>query len=488
MTIPVVDIFAGPGGLGEGFSSFSTRGGTPFRLAVSIEKEQHAFATLRLRAFVRSLRDYKRTSVQALYTKPWDSLKQEYPIHAGKAEQEAHRLELGPDTAAEAKSLIDEALGKRKGAWVLVGGPPCQAYSLVGRARNKGNRDYVPEADKRQTLYVEYLQILADHAPPIFIMENVKGILSARLSENRIFERIQEDLQRPRQALVREGRSGKQNPTYDIRSLIVREPTADGDFVVRAEQYGVPQARHRVILVGVRTDLRLREVMPLRASPTRNVSETIGELPLLRSGLSRTADDPREWLRVVRGAQRAPWFSHVDADVKTAIRYAVENATLPRADRGGDLLRRNGTIVLNHSTRSHIEADIERYIFASSFATIRGRSPTLGDFPADLLPKHDNAREAAKGGPFADRFRVQVANKPSSTITSHISKDGHYYIHYDASQARSLTVREAARLQTFPDDYFFCGPRTAQYQQVGNAVPPTLARQIARIVWEALGN
>ena len=146
--------------------------------------------------------------------------------------------------------------------------------------------------------------------------------------------------------------------------------------------------------------------------------------------------------------------------------------------------RLNG--VCNHETRAHIRKDLHRYFFAAVFARQNGRSPTLNDFPKELLPKHENVQLALNGSRFNDRFRVQISGRPSTTVVSHISKDGHYYIHYDPSQCRSLTVREAARLQTFPDNYFFEGNRTQQYHQVGDAVPPLLANKITEIVFNVL--
>ena len=138
--------------------------------------------------------------------------------------------------------------------------------------------------------------------------------------------------------------------------------------------------------------------------------------------------------------------------------------------------------VLQHESRKHMRSDLHRYLFASCFAASEGYSPKIKLFPPKLLPKHQNM--GAEEIPFADRFRVQLAGEPATTVVSHLSKDGHYYIHPDPAQCRSLTVREAARLQTFPDNYFFEGSRTQQYSQVGNAVPPLLARQIAEIVDE----
>ena len=135
---------------------------------------------------------------------------------------------------------------------------------------------------------------------------------------------------------------------------------------------------------------------------------------------------------------------------------------------------------LNHVARPHMDSDLGRYLYASVYASVTGRSPRgHAEFALpDLAPAHANW----KSGKFVDRFKVQRFDQPSSTITSHISKDGHYFIHPDPSQCRSLSVREAARLQTFPDNYFFQGGRTQQFHQVGNAVPPLLAYGIASVV------
>lgn len=492
--IQVVDVFAGPGGLGEGFSSFRSASGVqPFEIVVSIEKDEVAHATLRLRAFSRRFSEGVPVAYERLLNgrASWEDLRREHSVEAAAAEREALCAELGPKTASAIRGVVRERID-RKRPLVLIGGPPCQAYSLVGRARNSGNKRYDARKDVRQTLYVEYLQILADHAPDAFVMENVKGLLSARLEENPLFQLIDRDLRRPGAALLRSGRTPRNKRVeYELYALAadgpVNAPPSAADFVVRCENYGIPQRRHRVILVGLKKGLGLEPIRRLSKSPsTRSVEAAVGHFPPLRSGITRMTDSFESWLRQLHESLKADWYRSSDRALRAEIRDSVARAAEMDLCRGKEAARHNGGVILNHSSRAHMPEDLGRYLFASAHARINGVSPRLTEFPRALLPEHRNVKRALSSGLFSDRFRVQLAHAPATTITSHISKDGHYFIHPDPAQCRSLTVREAAELQTFPQDYFFCGPRTSQYQQVGNAVPPGLARQIAGAIAEVL--
>jgi len=406
------------------------------------------------------------------------------------------------------RERIDAALGSTD-KWVLIGGPPCQAYSLAGRSRNSGNNEYIPEKDIRQRLYLEFLQIIGDHWPAIFIMENVKGLLSATLDNQRIFQHIVEDLGDPARAVRRENRTIHRNGRrhlYRIFSLVTSTEVNGSlnDSVVKAENYGIPQARHRVILLGIRDDLDQVRPKALTKQTSIPAFKVLSDLPAVRSGLSKVKDGQQAWLDNLKDGLNRRWFDGIlrvgGEKVQNHLKRVLKEIVPPEYGRGGEFMSvtaepgyarewfvdRKLDGVCNHSTRGHMSKDLHRYLYAACFATIHTRSPSLKDFPPDLHPAHNNIDRALESGNFADRFRVQIKSRPATTITSHISKDGHYYIHPDPMQCRSLTVREAARLQTFPDNYFFMGPRTSQYVQVGNAVPPLLAKQIAEIVHDAL--
>ena len=231
--------------------------------------------------------------------------------------------------------------------------------------------------------------------------------------------------------------------------------------------------------------------------------DVIGDLPTLRSALSRGRTVPKTWVDAVKSISRSNWINDakIGPELRAEILSACSNVNEAPLTGGQFMLhsKKPGWMeiwyhdeqlkgVCNHSSRQHMRSDLHRYLFVACFGKTFNRYPRLMDFPDELMPKHANASEAARSGwgLFADRFRVQLLNMPASTITCHMAKDGHYFIHPDPRQCRSLSVREAARLQTFPDNYFFEGPRTAQYQQVGNAVPPFLALQIAKVVYELI--
>lgn len=435
-----------------------------------------------------------------------DDLLDASPNEGRRAREEAWRAELRPSIASEVDARIRQALGpeRSRSDWVLVGGPPCQAYSLVGRARMLGARGDDFYYDKRHTLYREYLRIIAKHRPSVFVMENVKGLLSAKSQLGfSIFERILKDLRQPPDSKLKYRLFGLTAPAQE-RSGDAVEPTSADGFLIKSERFGVPQARHRLIIVGVlqtRFGAGMRGPAPLsEGADVVRCADAIGDLPALRSGLSREADSSERWVGLLKASVHQAWFRQIVAsgqsEVAEAVRSALDRVRCPRSHRGAQFVACEPRVrferdwfedprlggACNHETRAHIYEDLSRYLFVSSYGKAKGRSPRIRDFPESLLPEHANVASALRGAMFNDRFRVQLSTLPASTITSHIAKDGHYFIHPDPAQCRSLTVREAARLQTFPDNYFFEGNRTEQYRQVGNAVPPLLARGIASAI------
>lgn len=508
--IKIIDLFAGPGGLGEGFSSFAVNGNYPFSISVSVEKEASAHKTLELRSFFRKFPSGHAPEEYYRYLRgdlTRNSLFNTYPEEAEASKEETlhEPRALGADNKY-IYAQIKKILANHHGKTVVIGGPPCQAYSLVGRARNMGIAGYEAKNDPRHFLYKEYLNILALVNPEVFVMENVKGILSSTIEGEKIFPKILNDLQCPGRAI-----GNKSGNKYKIYSFVkaATDPTHPqyedySNFIIRAEEYGIPQARHRVILLGVREDVKSIPDQ-LNFNDQINIEKVIDDLPALRSGLSKGGDGYEKWYETVGEIIKslpAKLRRENYKELASKIPYRSSN-DLYVTDRGGQAILAGRSVVksmplelkdwyrdsrlkhvLNHETRGHIVEDLERYYFCSSFALAysdrENSNPKAHEFPKFLAPNHKNW----ESGKFSDRFRVQSKGRYATTITSHISKDGHYFIHYDPLQCRSLTVREAARIQTFPDNYFFEGNRTQQYVQVGNAVPPLLAHKLAEIVWK----
>ena len=508
--VPVVDLFSGPGGLAEGFAAFRGRmGRRRFHVALSVENDRDAHRTLRLRAFLRKFPTgfppeyYDFLNGSVLDEPDWETL---YPREWAASRNETKCIELGTSrTSAFLRERLERLREEYRGQTVLLGGPPCQSYSVIGRSRNVRNAKYDAGTDKRFSLYREYARALAWLRPAVAVMENVKGILSAKRNEKPIFPLV-----------VRSLRHAGGTDRYRLFALAAASDNCPwdkgrnpGDFLVHAENYGVPQARHRVFVICVRSDLA--ETLPEKCFPRLesgnrivSVNDVIGFMPRLRSRLSR-ADDPGAWQDAVREAcdlvEKHQQIMTPDEEKRFRralhnARIAAHGAALPWRDARGRIALparcppelRNWVFdrqlkrLPNNETRAHMPADLSRYLFAATFACTFGRSPKRHDFPFAFAPNHANWHTDH----FDDRFRVQVANHPGTTVTSHIAKDGHYFIHPDPRQCRSLTVREVARLQTFPDNYFFHGSRSKQYIQVGNAVPPFLAHQIAGALWNVL--
>lgn len=399
----VIDLFAGAGGLSEGFRQEG------YNVLAHVEMDRHACTTLKTREAYYYLKENNRLDVYKSYLKKEitrDTLYEHIPENVlNRVINKAVSDETNPEIFEE----IDELLRGRE-VELIIGGPPCQAYSVAGRSRDpEGMRN-----DPRNYLYQQYISFLRRYQPNYFVFENVLGLLSA--GNGRIFENIQEEL---------------------------RAAGYEMDFrILNSRDFGVLQSRRRIIIIGWREGLDFNYPHFEPQNHQYTIRDLFHDLPDIKAG-----------------EEKEPGNQYVTQQNN----YLQESG-----------IKSNEWDVLSqHIARPNRDLDLEIYRYCVDIWNRENRKVRYNELPQRLIT-HRNTDT------FLDRFNVVPYEEISHTVVAHIAKDGHYYIHPDINQNRSISVREAARIQSFPDDYYFESSRTAAYKQIGNAVPPLMARKIAR--------
>ena len=405
-----LNLFAGAGGLSEGFTQV---GFTP---VAHVEVDTAACNTLKTRSAYHWLKRQGRVQEYHDYLEGIINRVELYSRIPESQITSVINKEIGEKTLPELFRKIDELLDGQS-LDIIVGGPPCQSYSLVGRSRDSNRM----RGDHRNYLYIYYAQFLKRYKPRYFVFENVLGLLSANNSGGQLY--------------------------LDNMRQTFRDAGYETEYQVLAGfKYGILQNRRRIVLVGKKGVTSGFYPKIEVWEPAVRVGELLHDLPFLKAG---------------EGSARPCSLGNSQG-------HYLHNAGITDEN----------TAVTWHWARPHAERDLEIYRIAVKQWNEDRKRLNYNDLP-DRLKTHKNRNS------FLDRFKVVAANLPySQTVVAHISQDGHYYIHPDIIQNRSLTPREAARLQTFPDNYYFEGISetpgyTAAFHQIGNAVPVLLAQKIA---------
>ncbi|TGD21952.1 DNA cytosine methyltransferase [Companilactobacillus suantsaicola] len=407
MKLKIIDLFSGAGGLTEGFRNSN------FKIIKHVEMDESASETLRLRDIYYYLKRNKKSKLYYEFLNDnlsVDDLNSNIPkrILDNTINEEINERNL----EYIFKEIDTSVNGKISG---VIGGPPCQAYSTIGRARNA----YKKKTDKRIYLYRYYIAFLKRYRPSFFVFENVKGLLSFKDSDDRL--------------LLPKMKKEFNEVGYDFKFNIVN-----------TAEFGVPQTRERIIIFG--TPIREKKNIDnffiyLNGQKEQSVDlkTALADMPFLNAGQINN--------------------EYTKSENKYISKHYRRDKNIP--------------LTLNIA-RPNNENDLKIYRLVVN-AKNHGKNLTYDE----LDPKLQTHKHTDK---FLDRYKSLSWEKPSYTIVAHIAKDGHHYIHPDINQNRSITVREAARIQGFSDDFYFETSRTEAYKQIGNAVPPILSEKIARAI------
>ncbi len=410
-----IDLFAGAGGLSEGFIQAG------FNPIAHVEMNKAAAQTLETRAAYLYLKDQESLSLYRMYERGEISREKMFEYVPDEIIKTVINAEMSAKTLPSIFETVDEIMYEEniKQVDVIVGGPPCQAYSLVGRAQS--SHMLVPmEEDPRNELYKMYTSFLKKYKPNMFVFENVAGITSAR--DGQVFKDLQN-------ALKKVG--------YDVVPKLQN-----------AADFGVLQNRKRMIIIGWREGAKHFYPKFKKCRSNAIVWDLLRDLD-----------------KVERGQENNRYKSSYD----DCSDYVKKNK-----------IRTEDDLVTHHIARTNNDRDIQIYKMAIEAYTDSGKRIMYDQLP-DILKTHKNQSS------FKDRFKVVEGNDNAChTVLAHLAKDGHYFIHPDIKQCRSITVREAARLQTFPDNYYFEGSRGEKFKQIGNAVPPMMAKSIAEEIKKQL--
>lgn len=402
MSIKILDLFAGAGGFSEGFYANGCD------LVAHIEMDKEACNTLSTRAIFYALKKKNKLDFYLKYLLGEISKNDLiFKFHLEKEHNSVIQVEIGKENIT---LLIDEVKKRLNGEKldIIIGGPPCQAYSNIGRSRDKNRM----KGDKRNFLYKYYVEFLTGLKPKIFVFENVLGLKTA----------------------------GGGKYLRDMRKLM-KDAGYDTDYrILNAADYGVPQSRKRLIIIGWNKTSGLKEYPHfIKVERDYLVKDFLKDLPSIKSNNTIKK-------------------MNYKTDSSLLTKLGIREKWLPN--------------IFDHITRPNTKKDLDIYKIALEKYS-NGKLLKYNELPKNLVT-HQNTKA------FLDRFKVVDSDaKAAQTIVAHISKDGHHFIYPDKKQLRSLSVREAARLQTFPDSYRFEGSRTSQFHQIGNAVPPILSKMIA---------